>query len=182
MTARLASRLSRLSWPIRNEPTLDALKLISHGFDADATRAEWERMLGEQPGGVPLRESDRTGADPQVLTAELEQLYQTASFTRADAAAHPCDHLGVELMYTAHLAANLGHAAADHDQRASWAHRLTQFSTTHLDRCCDEILTDISVRAESTLLAAVPGLIIGYRQALASLANGEPFTVSGRWS
>lgn len=182
MADRLASRLSRLSWPIRNEPTLDALKLISHGFDAATTRAEWELMLGGQPGGVPMRESERSGADPQPLTAELEQLYRSASFTRGAAKAHPCDHLGVELMFSAHLVAEMGHAATDLDQRASWAERLTTFGASHLDRFCDEVLADISIRAESNLLAAVPGLIIGYRQAITCLANGESITVSGSWS
>lgn len=182
MADRLASRLSRLSWPIRNEPSLDALKLISHGFDLDATRAEWELLFGGQPGSIAMRESDRTGADPDVLTGELEQLYRTVSFKRAAAAAHPSDHLGVELMLSAHLVAEMGHGGTESDQRAVGAERLTAFRTTHLDRFCDEVLTDISVRAESRLLAAVPGLIIGYRQAIASLANGESITVSGQWA
>lgn len=182
MAERLSSRLSRSSWPIRNEPTLDALKLISQGFDLDATRAEWERMLAGQPGGILLRESDRTGADPQALTAELEQLYGTVSFRRSSAAAQPCDHLGVELMLTAHLVAEMGRTGAAENQRPSWAERLTTFRTTHLDRFCDEILAEISIRAESNLLAAVPGLVIGYRQAITSVAKGESITVSGSWS
>lgn len=182
MAARLADRHGRLSWPIRNESTVDALKQISHGFDSEATRAEWALLFSDQAGSIRMRESSRTGADPDVLATQLDELYHSTGFARAAAAEHPSDQLGVELMFAAQLVAEFGRAEANPEQQTHWREQLATFSTTHLDRFCDEVLTDISVRADSALLAAIPGLVIGYRQALSALIDGDSITITGNWS
>lgn len=161
-----------MSWPVRNEASLAALAGISRGFDPGEVMAEWRTLLGEP--GLVLREGEATGTDPEPLEAGLVADYTAEGFSLAHTSGRPRDHLGVELMFLAHLASRLSQTFPDADREGvRLAGVISGFRRDHLDAFAPQALASLGDRATTAVLVAVPGLATGFLTALEAVAAGS---------
>lgn len=180
MLELLAGDRDRASWPIHNEPTGAALDVIAQGFEPDAVRDEWERLLGNHPDAVEFRESRRRGLDPDVLGPDLAMQYATAEMSRTHLGPHGPDHLGVEIAYLAHLAAQLARAIGEGAQEvvAAIGSDLEGFRREHVDAFSSDVLDELGERAQTVVLRAVPGLTVGFLTAVDGLIAAAASTTA----
>lgn len=159
----------RASWPVTNAASRQALAGLAAGIDRSRGIAEWRSLLGAEPDSVVVRESLRTGVDPDVLEGSLSARYDAANLSLVHAPGSPPDHLGVQILFTAHLMAKLPSSlsqgvkdAADVEAEESlrWIRR------DHIDTYADAVIDEVATRSHTVLVSALPGLTRGYLDAI----------------
>lgn len=165
------------SWPVANQESKDGLQLLSAGFASAAVETEWDQLFSGGPGKIELRESQCRESSETALVAELAKTYQSDGFSPGHSAGQPEDHLGLELMYLAHLGTVL--ARANPASAGLVQAKLNGFRAEHVDPVWAVVAPQIGDRAQTAVFRALPGLVTGFLAALTSeLSDSAPAVVS----
>jgi TorA maturation chaperone TorD len=171
---RFADRSLAASWPLADPRSQAGLHLISTGFSPVAVGADWRRLFGEG-AGIVLLESRRRLLDEPALRQALQETYRGDGFDAVRD--QPSDHLGAELMYLAHLAAQI--ARAEPAAQADLEAKLIGFRAEHVDPLWALVEPELSSQAHTAVLQALPHLIGGFLLALEEMvAEPRPAAVS----
>ncbi len=147
-----------------------ALHRFEAGIDLGASSREWRALLGPE-GAVSLRES-RWVAVASVDMDELLSRYQAAGLSLAHAPDGPPDHLGVQVLFTAHVIARLSAEELGTTGETS-PEDLAWIRDRHLGTFAPLVLAEVKQRASTVLLAALPELVSGYLDAVDDVLAGR---------
>lgn len=159
----------RTAWPLRDEQSRSALDSLTADPYEDLPR-EHLTLFRRPPPRVALHESAlRGGANPAAVRATLRDHYERAGLRPLP----EDDHVAHQVTLLAHLATQIGRAAAAGEMTAARAHARTavQFRGAHLDPMIDSILGGIVEHARTHLYRAVPGLLRGFLTAHTALCT-----------
>lgn len=160
----------RTTWPLRDEQSRAALDSLAPDPYEDLPR-DHLTMFHRPPRRVALHESAwrADATDPATVRATLRDQYERAGVRPLP----EDDHVAHQVTLLAHLATQIGRAAAAGEMTTARAHARTavQFRGAHLDPMIDPILRGIDEHARTHLYRAVPGLLRGFLTALTTLCT-----------
>ncbi len=152
----------------------------------DTLQADYNRLfVGPGPAGAPLWESVYFNDERMLFqeqTAQVRHWYESFGLERVSAAREPEDHLGLELAFLAHLAAQ-GLQALE-DQRPAALDELLaaqrQFLSEHPLRWAPAWQGLVEQQARTEFWRAIAQLIHGALQVVAGHLGGEGAAEAGR--
>jgi TorA maturation chaperone TorD len=171
---RLRDPQARSSWPLTDEVSQAALAGIGAGTEPERIRADWNRVLGAD-GVLSLRESIWRDVPEAGVIDDLERLYRAVDGQldgrHSATGGLPADHLAVELLCLAHLAASAaGPLARGERPRAEEACVLiVGLWDRHVDLFWEPAMTEFGLSVETPELQAVPALVGGFLSAIEQL-------------
>ncbi|MCB0910386.1 MAG: molecular chaperone TorD family protein [Propionibacteriaceae bacterium] len=163
---RFGDPSARASWPLCDRVSVVALQALGAGVDPDRTRAEWEQLFGSAPEPIELTESGWLGEPAAELRKALAARYRAAGLGDERFHDAPADHLGQELRYLAHLVAESARPGAGPGLGAE----IAAFRRAHPDRFSGDVLAELGRRAQEPLWRALPGLVEGFLDQVATPA------------
>jgi TorA maturation chaperone TorD len=167
---RLRDPRTRSSWPLADVTSRVALAEIGEGTEPERVRSDWIRVLGAG-GLLSLRESDWLDVPEAEVVDDLERLYASVEFRRDSTGTLASDHLAVELLYLAQLAASAaGPSARGERDTAEVTYALIgDVRARHVDLFCEQAMSAFEANVETPELRAVPALVRGFLTALEQL-------------
>lgn len=167
---RLRDPRTRSSWPLTDEVSSAALTGIGTGTEAERIRADWNRVLGAD-GMLSLRESAWRDVPEAEVVDDLERFYRSVALQRSSTDALPVDHLCVELLCLAQLAASAAGPSARGERHSvgETGALIAGFRARHVDLFWQQAMTEFGASVETPELGAVPALVGGFLAALEQL-------------
>jgi TorA maturation chaperone TorD len=168
---RLRDPQARSSWPLTDETSRPALAGIGAGTEAERIRTDWNRVLGTD-GVLSLRESAWSDVPEAELVDDLERLYGSIGLQRSVLDGLPADHLAVQLLCLAQLAASAAGplARGEFGPAGETCALIADLRARHVEPFWRHAMTEFGSAVETPELRAVPALVGGFLAAMGRLA------------